>query len=202
MKCYDLDSVDAVVVVDFTTVLAKLQEILDCCADIDANTDGIEALITTTNSLLTSIDGNTDGLEGLLITIDAVLDAIKIDTGNIDTNIADIETLLIAQQVTLDAMLSELEDIRTHGDNTSTTTVNASATDVLIKASQIRRVELIIVNRGTSQLWLMFGGTAVVNTGIPIPRGGIWIEDKFTGEVRGIWEGSPTGNAQVIQVRV
>lgn len=52
--------------------------------------DGIEALIGTTNTTLTTIDGRVDGIEALLGTIDA-------DTGNMVTSLQLLDDLVLAE---------------------------------------------------------------------------------------------------------
>lgn len=75
-------------------ILSELQSQALILADIDGNTDGIEALITSGNALLTTIRDNAAGIDALLTSIDGNTDGIegKQDTGNTSLNNIDDAT--------------------------------------------------------------------------------------------------------------
>lgn len=89
--------------------------------------------------LLVDIDANTDGLEGLLTAIDTVLDNIKLDTAAIVTNTADIEALL----ATIDTVLDNIKTDTANLDVTLSSRLNtlgqkasASSAPVVLSTEQ------------------------------------------------------------------
>lgn len=85
---------------------------------IIGHVDGIETLIGTTNTTLTTIDGRVDGIEGLLTTIDA-------DTGNISTKVDSIESSSSGTETNTASIDNQLfsviytDDTSTHATATS-----------------------------------------------------------------------------------
>lgn len=58
--------------------------------DIEAGVDGLEALVGTTNTTLTTIDGRVDGIETLLTTIDGRVDGVEASLSSIDTKLTQL----------------------------------------------------------------------------------------------------------------
>lgn len=89
-----------------TETKAKLDSLLAKNTQIEVNNDGVEALLTTNNSSLTSI--LTKNGE-----IDSVLDASKIVLDNILVKNGEIDTVLDASKVVLDAISASLSGVLT-----------------------------------------------------------------------------------------
>jgi hypothetical protein len=101
------------------------------------------------------------------------------------------------------------------------TAVVSSASSVSLLAANVyqRRYAATIINNGTTTLYLGFGTAAVVGTGIAIPAGASWswlggsVADpangnavvtsaQLNGAINGIWAGSPTGSANIVETVV
>ena len=196
MTCYDLDNLDVVIVKDWQSLLDVLNDLLTCCQAIDANTDEIEAKLDAQIALLTSID-----------------DELIIQSADLD----DIRIAVEAIQATTDQMNFTAGKLRTTGEdggggggsgccqgNTSSVFTRFFASppsDAQLVASNTARKELIVYNGTNKTVWLMYGaGPAVVGQGIPIGRGDIFFNDKFTGEIRYITTNGVNGNLQITEV--
>lgn len=89
------------------------------------NTDGIETLISTTNSTLSTIDGHVDGIEASVDGLEASVDGLEglVGTTNstlstIDGRVDGLETLVTSTNTKLDTL---------HSDVTGTLTINQVA---------------------------------------------------------------------------
>lgn len=81
------------------------------------------------------------------------------------------------------------------------TQVNASATSVQLAAASASRLALAIYNGGSTNLLLAISTApaSTTNYTVPIPPGGYWESPPACAglAMQGIWEGSPTGAAQI-----
>lgn len=77
----------------------------------------------------------------------------------------------------------------------------ASGTSAVLVTAAGNRKGCIIVNDGTTSLYLAFGPTATVTAYTAVvAAGGTFTLDPtagYGGQISGIWSGSPTGNARV-----
>jgi hypothetical protein len=78
--------------------------------------------------------------------------------------------------------------------------VAASATDVLLLASNTARISAVIYYDSTAILYVGIGTTAVTssNFSFKLDAGGVYEDYDFTGQIRGMWA-SATGNARVTE---
>jgi len=67
-------------------LLAKLQELLDCCNEIDINTDEIEAKLDSMIVLLISLDGKDFATETTLALIEDITSQITFTGGDLNVN--------------------------------------------------------------------------------------------------------------------
>ena len=85
------------------------------------------------------------------------------------------------------------------GGTGTETSVPQSATSVTLKAANANRKEIIIVNNSTKDMWISFTGTATVDKGIFLPKNqNVFIEDKYTGIISGIWTSAAGGGSAEI----
>jgi hypothetical protein len=80
------------------------------------------------------------------------------------------------------------------------TSVSASATSVTLKASNASRKSIAIYNDSTADLYLVTSAVAASTSvfTVKLTGGGIFYDDGYTGEIRGIWS-SATGSARITE---
>jgi hypothetical protein len=82
-------------------------------------------------------------------------------------------------------------------DTGTGSTVSQSATSVTIIAANVDRKQVIIRNDANQALYLQHGATATTASAVALEKGDIYIEDKYTGIISGIWSGAGAGAARV-----
>lgn len=110
----------------------------------------------------------------------------------------EIENQLIDVNTELDAISAGVAP----GDTGASASVSQSATSVELLAANAERREVIIRNepQGNQVLYVAFGATATLNEAIALRKGDVLIEDKYTGQITGIWDAAGTGNARITEV--
>ena len=127
------------------------------------------------------------------------LELIKAETQTLNTN--------GAKEAKQDAAITKLDEVVTAiggiggggASGSATTTVSASTTSVQLVASRAERVEVYIRNNGSKTMWINLGAAAVEDVAIELKKNDAYINDKFTGEINGIWDSGASGNAQVVE---
>ena len=125
-----------------TETKAKLDSLLAKNTQIEVNNDGVEALLTTNNSSLTSILTKNGEIDSVLDASKIVLDNILVKNGEIDTvldNIlvknSEIDTVLDSSKVVLDNILVKNGEIDTVLDSSKVVLDN-----ILVKNGEIDTV--------------------------------------------------------------
>lgn len=87
--------------------------------------------------------------------------------------------------------------VEARADTGTLTTVADSASSVTILASNANRVQAYITNDSSARLYLRFEAAAAStsNYGISLAQFETHIEDRYTGEIRGIWASDPGDGA-------
>ena len=86
------------------------------------------------------------------------------------------------------------------GDTASKTTIPAAIVNTVIVAVNTDRKEIYITNNSNKTMWISYGAAATVDTGIPLVKGGILIEDVYRGAINAIWETGVSGDANVTDI--
>lgn len=123
-------------------------------------------------TILYAIEGNTDEIEGILTQIENNTDQLE---GQLDTLIAEV-------------------------DNKGTTTpisVPLSTSSVSLVPAQVNRVEAIITNNSSVDMWISFGSAAAVDKGTVLRKKSIMIVDRTDEEIFGIWVSASVGSAVI-----
>lgn len=160
MKCYDLDNCSIVIVKDWQDLLDVLNDLLQCCQNIDANTDEIEAKLDQQISLLTSIDGK--------VATEATLLTIKADTASIIAELQALNATDFATETTLAAIKAQTDKLTFTGGD-----LNVNAT-VSFPAGAQRPIELVeaTVNgstlSGVQSMSILFDGKNGTLDGISV----------------------------------
>ena len=127
-----------------TETKAKLDSLLAKNTQIEVNNDGVEALLTTNNSSLTSILTKNGEIDSVLDASKIVLDNILVKNGEIDTvldNIlvknGEIDTVLDSSKIVLDNILVKNGEIDTVLDASKVVldAISASLSGVLTVSS-------------------------------------------------------------------
>jgi len=111
-----------------------------------------------------------------------------------------------AKESKQDTMITSLASIVSNtagqglGDTGAEATVSRSATSVTLLAANASRVEAIIRNDSNETLYVSLTGTASTSSSIELKKGDIYIEDKYTGIITGIWGSAGAGNALITEV--
>ena len=111
----------------------------------------------------------------------------------------------VSKEAKQDTQITALNSIVTNttglglGTTGTQTTVARSATSVTIVASTAGRKQVYIRNDSTVELYLALGATATVGKGIKLNKNDVYIEDKYTGIISGIWASAGAGNAEIVQ---
>lgn len=83
------------------------------------------------------------------------------------------------------------------------TTIAASTTSISLLAANTNRRNVIITNSASTPLYISFGTIASTsNYSIKLLTGDAYESNLivFTGQINGIWSGSPTGNANITEL--
>ena len=114
-----------------------------------------------------------------------------------------------AKEAKQDTMIASLQNIEANtagtglGDTGAASSVGVSATSVSLIAANTARREVIIRNDTNNNLYLAHGATATLSSAVKLKKGDTYIEDKYTGEISGIWDATGGGgNAQITEVDV
>jgi len=85
-------------------------------------------------------------------------------------------------------------------DTGAASTVAVSITSVNLLAANAGRKQVVIRNDTNQDLYIAHGATATVSSAIKLKKNDVYLEDKYTGTISGIW-GSVAGggNAQIIE---
>jgi hypothetical protein len=125
---------------------------------------------------------------------------------SIDTRVETLNTNG-AKESKQDTIITALQNIETNtdglglGNTGAATSVAVSVTSVTLLAAETDRVEAIIRNDTNNNLYIALGATATTSAAIKLKKGDIFIEDKYTGVISGIWDSAGGGgNAQITEV--
>ncbi len=125
---------------------------------------------------------------GEFTTLEEFEDWVRCFTGSITYFIDEIENKLDTISIN-----NSLANSNNHFD------IPQSNTSLLLVASNENRKELIIRNdsQGNQKLYIGFNDPATLNNAVILSKNQIWIEDKFKGEIYGIWDGNGNGFARI-----
>lgn len=104
-----------------------------------------------------------------------------------------------ATETTLAAIKTELEAQDTFSANQSTTTVGASVTSVTLKVANTSRRQISIRNGSIKNLYVCFFTPATTATPFLLGKDEVWVFDKFTGDIYGIWDTGASDNAYITE---
>lgn len=114
-----------------------------------------------------------------------------------------------AKEAKQDTMITSLQNIEANtagtglGDTGAASSVGVSITSVTIIAANTARREVIIRNDTNNNLYLAHGATATTSNAVKLKKNDIYIEDKYTGIISGIWDSvAGGGNAQITEIDV
>jgi hypothetical protein len=156
--------------------------------NIDANTQAVDVVIK--GSLPLASGAATEAKQDSQI---LELQAIEQAVDEVESKISDTNLLLAD-------ILLELNESESKGATATVATVAQSVASVTLLASEITRKEAYIYNTASKNLWISFVSPAVVGKGIRLAKDEVMIEDVYTGNIYGIWDGAGSDNAQVTQV--
>lgn len=120
----------------------------------------------------------------------------KLDTLN--TNVAKE-----SKQDTANSALASIV-INTNGLGLGTagagSSIAQSATSTTIIAANANRKAVIIRNDANNDLYLAHGATATTSSAVKLAKGDIYVEDKYTGIISGIWSSAGAGSARITEI--
>lgn len=181
-------------------IIVELQNVLASVQAVDANTDTIEASLTSQITELQSLNATDFASEATLAAAKTVLDNALTQLQSILTEIQAVN----ANTDNVEALLQQIVDlIPIPGENANKSTVAQSTSSVQLAPVNTDRVEIIIKNNSQNKshkLYLSFGSAAVVGDAIELAQGDIYIEDKYTGAIFGIWDSAGSGDARIMEV--
>lgn len=163
-------------------------------------------------TLLGTIDADTSLLAGAVsgteLQVDIVSSAaipitdngstITVDDGG--TSLTVDGTVTANLSATDNAVLDTIAANTGRGSSSSLANVSGSATSVQILAANASRLEAIITNDSTADLYLKLGTTASTTSyTVKLGQDESYITDKYTGRIDGIWA-SATGAARVTEI--
>ncbi len=141
-------------------------------------------------------------------TVQASGDDQLLELESIDTRVETLNTNG-AKESKQDTMITSLQNIESNtagtglGDTGAASSVAVSVSSVTIIAANTARREVIIRNDTNNNLYLAHGGTATTSSAVKLKKGDVYIEDKYTGVISGIWDSvGGGGNAQITEVDV
>jgi hypothetical protein len=132
-------------------------------------------------------------------------DDLLLELESIDTRVETLNTNG-AKESKQDTMITELQTIAANtdglglADTGAASTVAISVSSVSLLAANADRKQVIIRNDTNQDLYIAHGSTATTSSAIRLKKNDVYLEDKYTGVISGIW-GSVAGggNAQIIE---
>ena len=154
--------------------------------DIDDAKDQIQAMVDLATRTaqqiiidnLESIDMNTDTLEALLEQFKFIGD--------------DLKTTLDGETVSV-----SLLDYRGETGVPSSVAQSGVSVPLLPTSLATVRKKFVIWNNSNRDLYINYGPTATVGSGIEVGPGDTWDDEIYTGDVSGIWTASGGGSAEI-----
>ena len=132
-------------------------------------------------------------------------DDLLLELESIDTRVETLNTNG-AKESKQDTVIAELQTISSNtdglglADTGAASTVAISATSVTLLALNADRKQAIIRNDTNQDLYITHGATATLSSAIRLKKNDVYLEDKYTGVISGIWSAATGGgNAQVIE---
>lgn len=184
-----------------------LQSVLNAVDGLEGFVDGLEALSTTTNGLLTTIrdnadqiEGFTDGLEALLVSILAAVDGLEGFTDGLEGYTDGVEALLASGNALLttirdnadqlEGYLDTVESLLTGPSTSALTPIPASVSTTLILASNATRRGFILYNDSTQPCYVAYAATATTSAFTIRMSANSLYESPipcYRGDISGIW---------------
>ena len=132
-------------------------------------------------------------------------DDLLLELESIDTRVETLNTNG-AKESKQDTMITELQSIAANtdglglADTGAASTVAISVSSVSLLTANADRKQVIIRNDTNQDLYIAHGSTATTSSAIRLKKNDVYLEDKYTGVISGIW-GSVAGggNAQIIE---
>jgi hypothetical protein len=132
-------------------------------------------------------------------------DDLLLELESIDTRVETLNTNG-AKESKQDTMITELQTISTNtagtglADTGASTSVAVSITSVTLVASNTSRRQVVVRNDTNNDLYIAHGATATLSSAIKLKKNDVYLEDKYTGIISGIWDSvAGGGNAQIIE---
>lgn len=132
-------------------------------------------------------------------------DDLLLELESIDTRVETLNTNG-AKESKQDTVITELQSIAANtdglglADTGSASTVAISAASVSLLAANADRKQVIIRNDTNQDLYITHGATATTSSAIRLKKNDVYLEDKYTGAISGIWDSvAGGGNAQIIE---
>ena len=124
-------------------------------------------------------------------------DDLLLELESIDTRVETLNTNG-AKESKQDTMITELQSIAANtdglglADTGAASTVAISVSSVSLLAANADRKQVIIRNDTNQDLYIAHGATATTSSAIRLKKNDVYLEDKYTGVISGIW-GSVAG---------
>lgn len=123
-------------------------------------------------------------------------------------SVAELQTLNTngAKESKQDTAISILQDIEANTQSSSTgkeatvsalTSVAASTSSVSLLAANADRVEAIVRNDSNQELYIVLGATATTSAAIKLKKDDVFVIEKYTGAISGIWDTGASGFARI-----
>ncbi len=132
-------------------------------------------------------------------------DDLLLELESIDTRVETLNTNG-AKESKQDTMITELQSIAANtdglglADTGAASTVAISVSSVSLLAANADRKQVIIRNDTNQDLYIAHGSTATTSSAIRLKKNDVYLEDKYTGVISGIWDSvAGGGNAQIIE---
>lgn len=132
-------------------------------------------------------------------------DDLLLELESIDTRVETLNTNG-AKESKQDTMITELQSIAANtdglglADTGAASTVAISVSSVSLLTANADRKQVIIRNDTNQDLYIAHGSTATTSSAIRLKKNDVYLEDKYTGVISGIWDSvAGGGNAQIIE---
>lgn len=159
--------------------------------------DTISTIDYASETTLSAISGYVDGIETLLTSLDGKDYASETTLAGIKTKTDGL--VFIGDRLKVDAEITiSPED----GSAAAHFSITQNVASVQLVPANANRREVIFRNdpTGTKFLYINFRATATLSTPLRLFRNDVYSNDKYTGEISGIWGGAGTGTVEIIEV--
>lgn len=137
--------------------------------DLKAYTDGLEALITSSNTKIDSLNTYVDGVEALITTLAGYIDGVEALISTSNTKLDSVTTAITTLQGyvdTLETLLGNMQPMNT----VTETTITVGTSSTLVLATSGTRKGAFVQNISDVDIWLTeTAASAVLNDSFVLP---------------------------------